>query len=176
MARRESCQSLIDFTDEVGVPEAMLTDGAGEFTGRHQEFVKHARRMRMQLETSEQGRHNQNQAAEREIGFLSKRWKRRMTKKLVPKRLWDFGLVHEAELSSRVTRGRDERTGHEEITGQTPEIGKHLDFEFHDLVWWWDQPNKPNATDDPRRLAQLSTTLTLILAYSTMFCYLKPLQ
>ena len=101
----------------------------------------------MQLETSKQGRHNQNQAAEREIGFLLKQWKRRMTKKLAPKWLWDFGLVCKAELLSHMAQGRDKRTGCEEITGQTPEIREHPDFEFCDLVWWWDRPNKPNDAD-----------------------------
>ena len=49
-ARMESVQSLIDFTGDVGKPETLITDVAGEFTGRNTEFVKHARRMRMQLQ------------------------------------------------------------------------------------------------------------------------------
>ena len=48
--------------------------------------------------STEQGRKNQNHAAEREIGFLAKRWQLRMQKKKVPKRLWDFGLVYEGEI------------------------------------------------------------------------------
>jgi hypothetical protein len=68
--------------------------------------------MRIMLHTTEQGRKNQNHAAEREIGFLAKRWKLRMTKKNVPKRLWDFGLVYESELLSRMARGNDRRTGY----------------------------------------------------------------
>jgi hypothetical protein len=86
-------KSLIEFTDDVGIPERLITDGATEFTGRHTEFVKEARRMRIMLHTTEQGRKNQNHAAVREIGFLAKRWKLRMTKKKVPKWLWDFGLI-----------------------------------------------------------------------------------
>jgi DNA-binding transcriptional regulator PaaX len=65
-------KSLIDFTDDVGIPERLVTDGATEFTGRHTEFVKEAHRMRIMLHTTEQGRKNQNHAAEREIGFLAK--------------------------------------------------------------------------------------------------------
>ena len=34
-----------------------------------------------------------------------------MTKKRGPKRLWDFGLVYESELLSRMARGDDRRTG-----------------------------------------------------------------
>ena len=52
----------------------------------------------MQLYNLEQGRHNQNHTAECEIGFLAKRWRRQMTKKVIPKWLWYFGLVYNAEL------------------------------------------------------------------------------
>ena len=106
------------------------------------------------LHMTEQGRKNQNHVAEREIGFLAKRWKLRMTKRKVPKRLWDYGLVYESELLSRMARGSNRRTGYEEVTGQTPDISEWLDFEFYDLVWWLDRPTKPNFTDATRRLAR----------------------
>ena len=77
-----------------------------------------------------------------------------MTKKVIPKWLWDFGLVYEAQLLSIISRVNEKRTGYEEVTGQTTEIGEHLDFGFYNLVWWWDQPNKQNATDDLRMLAR----------------------
>ena len=153
-SRKDAGKSLVDFTDDVGIPERLITDGATEFTGRHTEFVKEARRMRIMLHTTEQGRKNQNHAAEREIGFLAKRWKLRMAKKRVPKRLWDYGLVYESELLSRMARASDRRTGYEEVTGQTPDISEWLDFEFYDLVWWLDRPTKPNITDETRRLAR----------------------
>ena len=74
-------------------------------------------------------------------------------KKVVPKKLWYFGLVYIAELLSRILRGKVKRTGYKEVTSQTPDIGEYLDFKLYDLVWWWDQPDKPNGTYDPRRLA-----------------------
>ena len=67
-ARSESGQLLAEFTDDVGIPKHLITDGAGEFTGRETEFIKESHRMRIRLHTLEQGRKNQNQAAEREIG------------------------------------------------------------------------------------------------------------
>jgi hypothetical protein len=39
------------------------------------------------------------------------------------------------------------------VTGQTPDISEWLDFEFYNLVWWLDQPTKPNFTDYTHRLA-----------------------
>jgi hypothetical protein len=153
-SRKDAGKSLIEFTDDVGIPERLVTDGATEFTGRHTEFVKEARHMRILLHTTEQGRKNQNHQAEREIGFLAKRWKLRMTKKSVPKQLWDYGLVYESELLSRMARGSDPRTGYEEVIGQTPNISEWLDFEFYDLVWWLDRPTKPNFTNITPRLAR----------------------
>ena len=153
-AKSDAGKSLVDFTDDVGIPETLVTDGAGEFTGRSTEFVKEARRMRIKLHTTEQGRKNQNHAAEREIGFLAKRWKLRMRKKCVPKRLWDYGLVYESEILTRMSRGADGRSGYEEVTGETPDISEWLDFEFYDIVWWWDRHQKPDITDESRRLAR----------------------
>jgi hypothetical protein len=80
-SRKDAGKSLIEFTDDVRIPERLVTDGATKFTGRHTVFVKEARRMRILLHTTEQGCKNQNHAAEREIGFLAKQWKLRMTKK-----------------------------------------------------------------------------------------------
>ena len=68
--------------------------------------------------------HNQNHSVERDIGFLEKRWRSKMTKKVIPKRLWDFGIVYKAELFPRISRGKEKLTGYEEVTGQTPEIGE----------------------------------------------------
>ena len=89
----------------------------------------------MHLHHLEQGRHNQNHAVEREIGFLEMRWRSLMTNKVIPKRLWGFGLVYEAELLSRISIVKGKQSGCEEVTGQTPEIAEYLDFEFYNLVW-----------------------------------------
>jgi hypothetical protein len=85
-----------------------------------------------------------------------------MTKRKVPKRLWDFGLVYESELLSRMARGSDRRTGYEEVTGQTPDISEWLDFEFYDLVWWLDRPTKPNFTENTRRLSLITESSKII--------------
>ena len=111
-AQSDAGQLLVDFTDDVGITERLVTDGAGEFTGKGKQSVKEARHMRIQLHASEQGQKNQNHAAERNIGFLVKRWKLRMQKKRVPKWIWDFGLVVESEILTQMTRGQDLCTGY----------------------------------------------------------------
>jgi hypothetical protein len=41
-SRKDAGKSLTEFTDDVGIPEHLITDGATEFTQRHMEFVKEA--------------------------------------------------------------------------------------------------------------------------------------
>ena len=64
-----------------------------------------------------------------------------MIKCIAPKRVWDFGMVYESEILSRISRGHDGRTGMERITGDTVDISEWTDFEFYDLCWYWDTPN-----------------------------------
>ena len=35
----------------------------------------------------------------------------------------------------RMSICKGKRTGYEEVTGQTTDIGEYLDFEFYDLIW-----------------------------------------
>ena len=75
-----------------------------------------------------------------------------MQKKKVPKRLWDFGLVVESEILTQMDRGKDCRTGYEEVNCQTAEISEWLDFDFYDLLYWYDRSSKPVVSYDVRRL------------------------
>jgi hypothetical protein len=45
--------------------------------------------------------------------------------------------------------GPDGRTGYEKITGNTPDISEWLDFDFYDMVWYYDRKH-PGMTDDDR--------------------------
>jgi hypothetical protein len=123
-------------------------DGTIESTGKHTDFIKQARQMWIKLHTAEQGRKNQNHGAEWELGLLSKCWKLQMQKKNVYSWLWDCGLVYEGKLLARMSCGDDSRSGYEQVAGETPNISEWLDFEFCDLVWWWDRPNKLNINDE----------------------------
>jgi hypothetical protein len=146
-ARSQVGWTLTEFTDDVGIPDTLWSDGAAEMTGRNTEFVKEVTRLKIRRKITERGRSNQNHASEREIGELKKRWRNRMIKKRIPKRVWDYGLVYEAELLKFIPRGKLERTGYEEITGHTPDISEWTDFEMWDIVWFWDQ-GKADLGDD----------------------------
>lgn len=58
-------------------------------------------------------------------------------KRNVPAKIWDFGLVWEAEIYT-CTAKPGGRTGIEAVTGETPDISAWLHFEFYDLCWYWD--------------------------------------
>ena len=72
---RDTAGTLDEFVSDVGVPEALVTDGAAEFVGRDSAFVKGARHHRVRLHRTEPNRKNQNHAIEREIGILAQRWR-----------------------------------------------------------------------------------------------------
>jgi hypothetical protein len=141
--------SLQDFVDDVGVMNELTVDGASEQTGPKSEFMKTVCRLHIKLKQTEPYSPWQNDA-ERKIGELKKRWRHRMLTKKVPRRLWDYGLVHEAEIMSRIARGPDGRTGIEQITGDTPDISEWLDFDFYDLIWYWDAPHLAMIDENPR--------------------------
>ena len=54
-----------------------------------------------------------------------------MLKRKVPPRLWDFGLVYETNILNSIPRGREQRTGIEMVTGETPDISEWINFEFY---------------------------------------------
>ena len=64
-----------------------------------------------------------------------------MIKRRDPKRVWDFGMVYESEIMSRISRGHDARTGMEIITEETVETSEWMESEFYDLCSYWDTPN-----------------------------------
>jgi hypothetical protein len=57
-SRKDARKSLINFTDGVGIPEWLITDGETKLTGRHTKFVKEAQRMCIMLHMTKQGRKN----------------------------------------------------------------------------------------------------------------------
>jgi hypothetical protein len=145
--------TLQDFADDVGIPDTLICDLATEQVGAHTPMMKEIRRLRIRLRNSEKGRSNQNHKAETEIREIKKKWKIRMREKNVPRRLWDYGLVHIAEIASITARGPNGRPGMEEILGQTVDISEWLDFDFYDQVWYWDE-KKTDMNTEQRKIGR----------------------
>jgi hypothetical protein len=55
--------------------------------------------------------------------------------------------VYISEIQSIIARGTDQRPALECITGDTIDISEWLDFDFYNLVWYWDQ-KKMDRTDE----------------------------
>jgi hypothetical protein len=85
------------------------------------------------------------------IKELKRKWRHRMVVRSIPTRLWDYGLEYIAEIMSRTARGKEGRTGVERLTGNSVDISERLDFEFYDIVWYWDGPNR---TDENPKLGR----------------------
>jgi hypothetical protein len=128
--------SLQEFLERIGIPNAMISDGAAEQTGPNSKFRKLAQHLRIQMRMTEPYSLWQNKV-ERTIGT-------NMVWLSVPKRLWDYGLVYEGKLMSLISRSPEGRTGVERITGDTPDISEFMDFGFYDRMWYWGKPSDDN--------------------------------
>ena len=133
-------QALRQFIRDFGVPEQLTSDGASEQTGPKTEFMQNVRKYEIEHHVSEPHRPQQNRA-ESVIREVKRRWFRQMTKKRVPKRLWDYGIVWICEVMSLTANSNfalEGRTPLEQLTGETPDISEYLDFSFYDWVWYKD--------------------------------------
>lgn len=151
--RSSAADALLDFCDNVGIPERLKTDLAPEFAGKRTEFGKVARRNGINLTFAERGRENQVFPVDLQIRELKKRWHNKMTAKGAPSRVWDYGLKHQASISNFISRGKSGRTGYEKLTGETPDISEYCDFDFWDLVWCF-QKKHPGVGEADRHLGR----------------------
>ena len=130
--------TLLPFVGMIGLPNVIITDGAAEEQGRKSTFVKTANYLHIQLRQTEPYTPRQNKV-ERRIGELRRRYHGTRARTNMPRRIWDFALVREAEVLNIIARG-DGRTGLEHVTGETPDISEYLDFGMYEPVWYWDVP------------------------------------
>ena len=133
-------KALRQFIREYGIPERLTSDGSKEQTGPKTEFMQNVRKFEIQHHVSEPYRPQQNRA-ESVIREVRRRWYRQMTKRRVPKRLWDYGMVWVCEVMSLTANSSfqlEGRTPLEQLTGETPDISEYLDFSFYDCVWYKD--------------------------------------
>ena len=125
---------------DVGVPNELHCDNAPEMVGHETEFQSICRHNRIKTSTTEPHSPWQNRC-ENIIGVITKKAKGRRVRRRVPSALWDFDLVWECEIYSR-TVTKHGRTGLEVLTGDTTDISEWIEFEFYDLVYFWDDRDK----------------------------------
>ena len=149
----DSTEALRRFTDDVGIPAKLKSDMAASFVGQHTDFQALVRRLGIDMTFAEPYRHNQIPSVDIAIRDLKRGWRSKMRKRNVPRRLWCFGLEHQARLMNFIPRGRNDRSGYEIVTGRTPDISEYLDFDFYDLVWYWRSAH-PSLSEHDRELAR----------------------
>jgi hypothetical protein len=130
--------------NKVGIPDKVIFDGAKEQTGKQSDFMKWIRKYRISNWQTKRYSPWQNRA-ENQIQEVKRRWKLLWQQKDVPIRLLDYAMVNISKLMNMTARGPNGRSGHEEITGDTPDISEYIDFDFYDWVWYWDTPDKENS-------------------------------
>ena len=77
------------------------------------------------------------------IRIINGKAKRRIFQSNISKRVWDFGMVWEAEIYPP-TVGNDGNPSLERLTGDKIDISEWLQFYFYDLVWFWDNQSDDN--------------------------------
>jgi len=120
---------------QVGIPNEIHRDGAPEMSGNSQ-FNRACQEYRIKSTFTEPHSPWQNKC-ENTIGVLSKKLKARRSRRRIPKCVWDYHIVWEAQIYSRTVH-KDHSTPLEALTGDTIDISEWTEFEFYDLVVYWD--------------------------------------
>ena len=135
-SKEKAGETLQMIVKDVGIPNTIISDNAPEQVGKNTLFQKTCRKYNIESRSTEPYSPWQNKA-KGNIKIVKDKAKRRRIRRQIPKRVWDFGMVWEAEIYTR-TAGKDGRTALERITGDTPDISEWIEFEFYDMVWYWD--------------------------------------
>ena len=89
--------------------------------------------------------------------------KRRRFQRNIPKRVWQFGMIWEAEIYYRTT-DKNGSPALERLTGDKIDISELMEFEFYDLVWFWN-----NQSDDTKPI--LGQWIGLSHRVGSALCY-----
>ena len=133
-------QALKQFISDFGRPDKLVCDGAAEQVGKRTEFQSTVQNHAINLHVTEPYHHNQSKV-EGIVWEIRKHWFHIMLKKKVPKRLWDYSIKWVCEVMQHTASTSGDlsgRTAPEQLTGETPEISKYLDFTFYDWCWYND--------------------------------------
>jgi len=111
--KSEAGSQLLNLIQQVGVPNELHRDGAPEMGG-NSEFMKICREYRIKSTFTEPYSPWQNKC-ENTIGVLSKKVKARRDRRRIPKCVWDYHIVWEAQIYSRTVH-RNHNTPLEALT------------------------------------------------------------
>ena len=134
-SKAQAGTKLLTFIQQVGVPNEIHRDGAPEMSG-NSKFNQICQEYRIRSTYTEPHSPWQNRC-ENVIGVLSKKLKARRARRRIPKCVWDYHIVWEAQIYTRTVH-KNNHTPLEALTGDTIDISEWIEFEFYDLVVYWD--------------------------------------
>jgi hypothetical protein len=120
------------------IPEAIVTDGAGEEIGG--DWKRTLKKYRIQDKHTEPYSPWQNRA-NREIRELKKATRQILHSSVAPPRTWCFALEWATEIRRQTVHdiaALNERTPFEHYTGHTRNIAALCTYSFYDYCWFWD--------------------------------------
>jgi len=134
-SKSKTGQQLINLIQQVGVPNELHRDGAPEMGG-NSDFSKVCQEYRIRsifTEPHSPWQYN----CENTIGVLRKKVRTRRARRRIPKCVWDFHMIRGAQIYTRAVH-KGHSTPLEALTGDTIDISEWTQFEFYDLVVYWD--------------------------------------
>ena len=130
-SKSEAGQQLINLIRQIGIPYEIHRDGAPEMGG-NSDFSKIWREYRIRSMFTEPHSPWQNKC-ENTIGVLRKKVHARRARRRIPKCVWDFHIIWEAQIYTRTVH-KGHSTQLEVITGDIIDISEWTEFEIYDLV------------------------------------------
>ena len=122
-SKGEAVKTLKKLVQDVGIPNCLTYNGAKEQVRPNSQFQKIVRKHQIKDHQNEAETQKYNQA-EDSIRELKWRWKSRMVRRRIPKWVWDFALVWEGEILSRMCHHGKDFTEIERVSGDTVDISE----------------------------------------------------
>ncbi len=131
-SKAQAGTQLLTLIQQVGIPNELHRDGAPEMSG-NSKFNQICQEYRIKSTYTEPHSPWQNRC-ENTIGVLSKKLKARRSRRRIPKCVWDFHIVWDRYIHARFT----ETTIHHWRPSRGIQSTEWIEFEFYDLVVYWD--------------------------------------
>ena len=152
-SKKDAWTTVAAFTHDLqGIPEVIVSDGAGEQTGGS--FKGEIRKLRAKHHLIEPYSPWQNRA-ELEIQQLKRGIKRATKRARSPKRLWDYcgkWVTAIRRMTAHDDPGLDGLTPEESVHARVTDISAYAQFDWYQPVWYIDKSK--DTADSPRRLGR----------------------
>lgn len=140
-SKSEANDGLLDFINNDGIPEWMITDGAREQGGGRNTAWRGSLRTYHIKQTYTEPHSPWQNRAEGEIREIKREIRKKTRDKNSPKRLWNYLgdlVVKRRRLTASTVPSMRGRTPHEQVLGWTPDITNYIQFEWYQWIYYLD--------------------------------------